>query len=233
MDRYINIYTNHADIYHRMIAAEDFEGNLLPTIEQVSPVERKRILDLGSSSGRLPLLLYPHVEQVIALDLHKGMLLEQQRQRDQLNGTWGLIEGDLRMIPFPNNYFDLVTAGWAIGHFQGWYSENWQYQVDQAINEMFRVVQPGGVLIIIETLTTGSTIPAPPTEGLANYYAHLETQWGFSRQEISTDYQFRDLEEAVEMADFFFGKELAQSVRNNQWVQLPEWTGVWSKINNA
>jgi hypothetical protein len=75
--------------------------------------------------------------------------------------------------------------------------------------------------------------PAPPTPGLANYYAWLENEWGFSRQQIQTDYQFWDLDEAIELANFFFGAELADKVRENNWVRLPEWTGVWGKATLA
>ena len=229
MDHYIDIYSNHADTYHRMIAAEDVDGNLLRAIEQVTSIEGKCILDLGSGSGRLPLLLHPKAEQIVALDLHLGMLLEQQHQRNCLDQTWGLLQGDLRVLPFPENRFDVVTAGWAIGHFQGWHTEDWQFQVDRAIREMLRVVKLGGVLIIIETLTTGSTTPAPPTERLAEYYSRLENKWEFQRQQISTDYVFQDLAEAIELSEFFFGDKLAQKVRQNNWIRLPEWTGVWTK----
>jgi ubiquinone/menaquinone biosynthesis C-methylase UbiE len=229
MDHYINIYTNHADIYHRMIAAEDVDGNLLSALSKVTPFEGKHILDLGSGSGRLPLLLHKTAGQIVALDLHWGMLNEQQTQRDRNHGYWGLLQGDLRVLPLPENYFDIITAGWAIGHFQDWYPEDWQSQVDRAVHEMVRVVKPGGVLIIIETLTTGSTVPAAPTDGLAKYYDRLESRWGFTRVEIPTDYLFHDLDEAVELADFFFGEELAQKVRENNWVRLPEWTGIWGK----
>lgn len=229
MDQYINIYSHHADIYHRMIAAEDIEGNLLPAIERGTTIKGKRVLDLGSGTGRIPLLIYPQTTQLIGLDLHLEMLREQVRQRDQINGVWNLIQGDLRVLPFPNDWFDVITAGWAIGHFQGWFPKDWQHQVNQAIHEMVRVIKPEGTLIIIETLTTGSLVPKPPTKKLAAYYKYIENQWGFTCQEISTDYQFRNLDEAIELAGFFFGDQLASKVQENNWVRLPEWTGVWAK----
>jgi ubiquinone/menaquinone biosynthesis C-methylase UbiE len=232
MDHYINIYSNHANLYHRMIAAEDVEGNLLRALEAITSLKGKRILDLGSGTGRIPLLLHPQAAQIAALDLHAGMLLEQKQQRDQIMGGWGLLQGDLRVLPFPDNWFDVVTAGWAIGHFQGWYPADWQDQVDCALHEILRILKPEGTTIIIETLTTGSTVPAPPHEGLAHYYAWLESKWGFNRQQISTDYVFQDLAEAIELSEFFFGAELGQKVRENNWVRLPEWTGIWSKCNN-
>ncbi len=81
----------------------------------------------------------------------------------------------------------------------------------------------------METLTTGSLTPAPPTEGLAEYYAWLEGEWGFTRQSIRTDYQFTSVPEAVERTEFFFGDEMVEKIRANGWARLPEWTGVWSK----
>jgi hypothetical protein len=97
------------------------------------------------------------------------------------------------------------------------------------LEEMHRLAAPGGALIIMETLGTGSLTPAPPTEALGHYYAWLENDWGFSRQEIRTDYQFASVEEAVAKTKFFFGPELAQRIRQNGWSRLPEWTGVWGK----
>ena len=230
LDHFQNIYAHHVDTYHRMIAAEDVTGNLLPAIETIASVGGKRVLDLGSGTGRLPLLLHHQAAKVIGLDFSLGMLREQQVQRQLVNGNWDLVQGDLRELPFPAGWADLVTAGWAMGHFQSWFEGNWQDQVDQALWNMSRALKPGGAIVIIETLTTGSLTPAPPTEGLARYYGWLETRWGFTRQEISTDYQFANLAEAIELTGFFFGEGLADKVRANQWVRLPEWTGVWGKI---
>jgi hypothetical protein len=81
----------------------------------------------------------------------------------------------------------------------------------------------------METLSTGSLTPAPPTEALAHYYAWLEADWGFNRQEIQTDYQFASVEEAVARTEFFFGPGLAATIRRQGWSRLPEWTGVWGK----
>lgn len=95
---------------------------------------------------------------------------------------------------------------------------------------MQRVVVPGGALMIMETLSTGSLIPAPPNAELAEYYDWLEQAWGFCRQTIQTGYRFPSVDEAVARTEFFFGPELAARIRELSWARLPEWTGLWSKV---
>jgi len=140
-----------------------------------------------------------------------------------------LVQGDIRFLPFPNCRFDIVTAGWAIGHITGWYPNSWKEQATRILDHAARTLRPGGWIIILETLTTGSNIPAPPTASLGEYYGWLENTWGFSRTEIQTDFQFETLAQSEYYAQFFFGQELANRVRKNHWLRLPEWTGLWFK----
>lgn len=229
MDHFIHIYQTQATAYHRFITAEDVDHNLLPALERIAEVRGARMLDLGTGTGRLPLLLNGLAAQIVGLDLHWHMLREHQHQKHSANGNWNLTTGDMRALPFPTASFDVITAGWAIGHFTGWYPETWQPEIRRVLDEMHRVVKPDGALIILETLSTGSLTPTPPSPGLAAYYAWLENEWGFTRQEIQTDYQFASVEEAIALTEFFFGPNLSLAIRKNNWDRLPEWTGVWGK----
>jgi len=229
MDHFIQIYTTQAKAYHRAIAAEDVDGNLLPALENITELRGARVLDLGTGTGRLPLLLDGVAAQIVGLDLHWDMLQENHRQRKLNTGNWTLITGDMRALPLSTASFEVVTAGWAIGHLTGWYPDDWQKQIGRVLNEMHRVVTPGGAVIILETLSTGSLTPAPPSPGLAAYCQWLENDWGFTRHEIRTDYQFTSVEDAVAHTEFFFGPELSLAIRKNNWARLPEWTGIWGK----
>jgi SAM-dependent methyltransferase len=229
MDHFKYIYTHRAAAYHRLIGPEDVDGNLGPALEQVTTFAGKRILDLGTGTGRLPLLVGGQAAQVVGLDLHAHMLGENQRQRKRANGDWSLVQGDMRALPLPSGWAEVVTAGWAIGHVRAWHKTGWQPEVGQILKEMHRLVAPGGSLIILETLTTGSLTPAPPSEALAEYYGWLEGAWGFERRTVSTDFQFADVEDAVDHTEFFFGPTLSAKIRAEQWARLPEWTGIWAK----
>jgi ubiquinone/menaquinone biosynthesis C-methylase UbiE len=236
MDHFQQIYSFQAKEYQRMIAPEDADGNLLPALLRVAALAGKHILDLGSGTGRIPLLLKDLGAEVVALDLQRAMLREQAQQRALAGGNWPLVQADMRRLPIASGWADGVIAGWSIGHLRGWYRQSqtdWQAQIGQVLREMQRVGTPDGVLIILETLTTGSAAPAPPSQELAEYYAWLEGEWGFSREVIATDYQFESVEQAVERTEFFFGEQLAAEIRANGWKRLPEWTGVWSRRNEA
>ncbi|MEK6256247.1 MAG: class I SAM-dependent methyltransferase [Chloroflexota bacterium] len=228
-DHYTHIYSSQAAAYHQLIAAEDIDGNLLPALNNVAGLSNAHLLDIGTGTGRIPLLVHPHTSNITALDLHADMLHQQALQRQRVSGTWPLLQSDMRRIPLPSNHFDVITAGWAIGHFMSWFGDEALNQITLVLNEMMRVCKPGGTLIILETLTTGSHTPAPPTENLAKYYGWLENEWGFTRQVIQTDYQFQSIEEAIAVTEFFFGPELSAKIRMNNWSRLPEWTGMWSK----
>src|SRR6476469_2930637 len=188
MEHFQAIYAARAAEYHQMIAAEDLDGRLLPAIERVALLRGKRVIDLGTGTGRLPLLIGNLAGQLVGLDLHRDMLRQNLAQRRQRAGRWDLVQGDMRRLPFRSAWADVVTAGWAIGHLRSWFAGDWQAQIGRVLDEMHRVVAPGGALIIMETLSTGSLTPAPPNAALAEYYDWLEQVWGFSRNTIPTDY---------------------------------------------
>src|SRR4051794_33619935 len=217
MDHFQAIYAARAAEYHRMIASEDLDGRLLPAIEHVASLRGKRVIDLGTGTGRLPLLLGGQAAQLVGLDLHRDMLRQHTVERQRQAGRWTLVQGDMRRLPFRSAWANVVTAGWAIGHMRRWFAADWRTPIGQVLDEMHRVVTPNGALIVIETLTTGSLTPAPPTAAYAEYYDWLERGWGFSRQTIPTDYQFASVDEAIARTEFFFGPELATRIHEHGW----------------
>jgi ubiquinone/menaquinone biosynthesis C-methylase UbiE len=226
------IYNSQATRYHDLISHEDVDSNLLPAIEKVSSLKEKRLLDIETGTGRIPLLVQHLTSNIVGIDLYWDMLQEHKSQKSHkkmANKAWDLLQADYRFLPFTDRNFDIITAGWSISALREWENQDWENQIGFVMREIHRAIKPGGAIIILETMSSASMRPAPPNENLAEYYLWLKNVWGFVPHIIQTDYQFNNFDQAVETIGIFFGTDLANKVRDNHWIRVPEWTGIWSK----
>jgi ubiquinone/menaquinone biosynthesis C-methylase UbiE len=229
-DHFQNIYANHADQYEALVVREDYQGQILKTLEGIRPLAGLDVVEFGAGTGRLTCLLAPVVKSIRAYD-GSAHMLEVATAKLKASGltNWQTEVADNRALPAESGSADLAIEGWSFGHYCGWYPENWREEIGKALAEMGRVLRPGGTAILLETMGTGRETPQPPTDGLAEFYAWLEHEQGFHTTSIRTDYQFASLEEAERLTRFFFGDELADTVVRQNWIVLPECTGVWWK----
>ena len=96
----------------------------------------------------------------------------------------------------------------------------------KVMDEMMRILKPGGNIILIETMGTGFTTPTPP-DHLKAYYQYLQ-EMGFEQKWIRTDYLFENKKIAEDLSGFFFGEEMNQKIeKQNDAIYLPECTGLF------
>jgi len=229
MDHFKIIYRTQAQAYDELIQAEDFEGNLERELSKLVSFENKRILDLGTGTGRIPLLFHHKAKSIIGLDFYRAMLQRNRSHSSTATKPWFLVQGDMLYLPMADDSVEITIAAWAVGHLRSWYLTDWEKRIDSIVKEMDRVTVNGGYLIVIETMGTGCQSPAPPTSELADYYQRLAKLWYFRKIIIRTDYVFENLTKAVQKTKFFFGDELSDRIRENHWTTVPEWTGIWWK----
>lgn len=222
-EHFKHIYNHRAADYDAMVSREDYQGNLLPTLESFAALTGTHVVEFGAGSGRLTRLIAPHVASILALDIALAMALEGQKTLPNLG--WAV--GDNKHMPVASGIADITIAGWSFGHATGWNPTGWKDDIARMINEMRRITKRGGTLIILETLGTGGTEPTPPNAALADYYAWMENDLGFTRKWIRTDYRFESVDEADRLTRFFFGDGLADRIRAENLTILPECTGVW------
>jgi ubiquinone/menaquinone biosynthesis C-methylase UbiE len=229
-DHFQTIYAQHAVDYERLIAREDYQGNILKAIRGIVPLDGAVVAEMGAGTGRLTRLLSPEARSITAMDASRHMLsVARDVLRSLPDPNWNLVVTDNRALPLLDASADLAIEGWSFGHLAGWYPSTWRAEMQVAINEMLRVLRPGGFAVLLETMGTGREDPKPPAPELALFYRVLEDEMGFQSATIRTDYQFESLDEAVSLTHFFFGDELAAEVQRKNWIILPECTGIWWK----
>ena len=100
-------------------------------------VHANRILDVGCGTGRLAKRISDDLPQaqLVGCDFSAGMLAHAKAR----NSRAGLVRGDATKLPFHPSVFDVVVS-----------SEAFPWFPDQAaaLNELFRVLKPGGLLLL-------------------------------------------------------------------------------------
>jgi SAM-dependent methyltransferase len=132
---------------------------------------------------------------------------------------------DHRQLPVESGSADLVVSGWSVAYLCSWHPETWRNELEKLLVEMKRILRPGSFIVLFESLGTGNESPIK-LEHLKDYYPWLD-EAGFQNKWVRTDYKFESIEEAENLSRFFFGDELGDKVLKNQWLVLPECTGVW------
>lgn len=144
------------DVFHSVAGKYDLMNDLMSgglhrlwkrfTIAQSGVRAGQRILDLAGGTGDLARQFSKRVGakgQVILADINASML---QVGRDALTdrGYVGNIEyaqANAECLPFPDNYFDCITIAFGLRNVT---------HKDQALTSMFRVLKPGGRLLVLE-----------------------------------------------------------------------------------
>ena len=229
----LQIYEKQPAKYDLLVSREDYEGNLLSTLREITPLPGMAVVEFGAGSGRVTRLLAPEVGTIAAFDSSRPMLGEAARRLAELGlSNWRLDAADHRRVPAPTGAADFAVSGWSICCLAVYSATNWENEVDAGLREMGRVTKHGGTIIIIETLGTGFREPRPP-DPLIPYYARLAER-GFRSRWIRTDYCFRNRAEAMDLTTFFFGDGPVASLQDiENGCVLPECTGIWWKLKAA
>ena len=227
-DQQRKIYQSEGDRYEALISREDHQGNIPRAIDKIIDVNGLDILDLGAGTGRLTLMLAARARSIRAFDASAEML-RVCRERLIASGlsNWQVDVADHRQLPIPAHSADLVVSGWSVSYLAVWNPEKQTSELDIWLDEMKRVLRRDGTILLFESLGTGNEQPVR-LEHVESTYRWLDAN-GFENQWMRTDYQFETVDEAADLAGFFFGADMDLRIREKRSNILPECTGVWWK----
>ena len=123
-----------------------------------------KVLDVACGTGDMVLLLAERGAAVTGVDISEEMLaiasLKVKGER--------LMVADAEHLPFEDNSFDAVTCAFGVRNF---------VHLEKGLNEMLRVLKPGGMMVILELATPDSPLIRP----FYNLYTKYIIPWLGSR----------------------------------------------------
>jgi demethylmenaquinone methyltransferase/2-methoxy-6-polyprenyl-1,4-benzoquinol methylase/phosphoethanolamine N-methyltransferase len=134
----------------------------------------ERILEVGCGTGSLALAAKTQAgpgSQVAGIDVAPDMLEAARRKAASAGLEIQFKLGRIEAIPFPDAQFDLVLSSLMLHHIPG------DEAKQQALIEVFRVLKPGGRLLIVDF--------APPTNPHLNGLASLVVGHGLLAHSVA------------------------------------------------
>ncbi|MBE6317661.1 MAG: bifunctional demethylmenaquinone methyltransferase/2-methoxy-6-polyprenyl-1,4-benzoquinol methylase UbiE [Bacteroidales bacterium] len=132
-------------------------------VKMIKAYSPKTILDVATGTGDLAIKLARSLKprKITGIDLSEGMIEIGRKKVEEANLSHiiDFLAGDCLNLPFDENQFDCITVAYGVRNFE---------HLDQGYREMHRVLQPSGVLCVIELSTPTSRIIRP----LYNLYTH-------------------------------------------------------------
>lgn len=122
------------------------------------------VLDVACGTGDMAVSLVERGCTVTGVDISEEMLAIARQKAPMVTS----MIADAEHLPFPDASFDAVTCAFGVRNF---------VHLEQGLNEMLRVLKPGGQLVILELATPDSPLVKP----FYNLYTRRIIPWLGSR----------------------------------------------------
>src|SRR5262245_49914398 len=117
-------------------------------VRLAAPTPQARALDLATGTGDIAFAVREHCDHVVGLDVTRRMIELARRKADGKPSPSFLV-GDMQALPFPAGSFDLVTTGYGLRNVPN---------IDLAIDELLRVLKPGGQALSLDFDRPGNAL---------------------------------------------------------------------------
>lgn len=145
-----------ADVFHSVADKYDVMNDLMSfgvhrlwkryTIEMSGVRKGQRVLDIAGGTGDLAAKFARLVGdrgEVVLADINSSMLVHGRARMvdDGVVGNVEYVQANAECLPFADNYFDCISIAFGLRNVT---------HIDKALASMFRVLKPGGRLLVLE-----------------------------------------------------------------------------------
>lgn len=157
------------DFLNHLLSAGVDKGWRRKAVEALGRFAPKRVLDIATGTGDFAILIAKLLspEKIFGADISEGMMEVARKKVKALRESGELAETEIEFqkqdcldLSFSDSTFEAVTVAYGVRNFQ---------DLDAGLREMYRVLVPGGHLLIVELATP----PRFPMRQLFWLYAHV------------------------------------------------------------
>lgn len=189
-----------AEVFHSVAAKYDLMNDLMSfgihriwkrfTIDSSGVRRGQRVLDLAGGTGDLTAKfsrLVGETGEVVLADINDSMLKMGREKLRNLGivGNVSYVQANAEALPFPDNYFDCITISFGLRNVT---------EKDKALRSMFRVLKPGGRLLVLEF---SKPLLAPLNKAYDTYSFHILPRIGELVAQDAESYRY--LAESIRM----------------------------------
>ncbi|MCB0382341.1 MAG: bifunctional demethylmenaquinone methyltransferase/2-methoxy-6-polyprenyl-1,4-benzoquinol methylase UbiE [Psychroserpens sp.] len=150
-------------------------------VDIVAKSHPETILDIATGTGDLAIsLAKTSASKIVGLDISDGMLEVGRKKINtkKLNEKISMVIGDSENLPFDDHSFDAITVAFGVRNFE---------TLEKGLAEIYRVLKPGGVFVILETSVP---IKTPFKQGYNFYTKYILPTIGkvFSKDQSAYSY---------------------------------------------
>ena len=131
-------------------------------MDWLAPRPSQKLLDVAGGTGDISFKFLKRAGfgHATVLDITENMLIEGRKRAEanQVLDSLNWVVGDAMALPFADNSFDVYTISFGIRNVT---------RPQEALNEAFRVLRPGGRLMVLEF----SQIPVPLAQKAYDFYS--------------------------------------------------------------
>lgn len=174
-------------------------------VKRVNQSKPQNILDIATGTGDLAIqIAKTNQAQITGFDLSEGMLQvgRQKVAAENLQDRIKMIQGDAENMPFEDNSFDCITVAFGVRNFEN---------LEKGLNEIYRVLKPGGKFIILEFSQPESF---PMKQLYAFYSKNILPKIGKQISKDESAYTY--LPDSVKA--FPYGEEMKNILKNSKFV---------------
>ncbi|MDP6921353.1 MAG: bifunctional demethylmenaquinone methyltransferase/2-methoxy-6-polyprenyl-1,4-benzoquinol methylase UbiE [Lutibacter sp.] len=119
-------------------------------VQIVADSKPETVLDIATGTGDLAIALAKTcAAKITGLDIAEGMLeIGRKKLSEQSIDSVEMLVGDAENIPFEEATFEAVTVAFGVRNFEN---------LEKGLSEIYRVLKPGGVLVVLETAVPRKT----------------------------------------------------------------------------